>query len=477
MEIKAKNWIYVAPILIYSFINSFDGSVIILALPHIADYLKVSTNDVQWLVFGYRIAICSTALLFGKLGDSIGKTRIFKFGICAFAISAIFILLSKNLIFFIIFRTVQGLGASAASSTALAIISETFPKQKRGTALGFGSVFVALGYILGSVISGVLLSVFTWRSLYILIASIGSISAIIFYIFNKNTNDKNKDKNKIKFSYSLSAVFILLSISIFFSSLILGQKFTFTHPLILIGIAIGTILIVLFFVRERYIKNPIIQISIFKNFDFSFGLFCAVIVSLVKSSIELILTFYLQELLGLSSVNAGFILAIFPIVLLFVSPLSGFISDKIGCEKVMLLGLIFEVIGLLLLLILNLNRFGLEIIFCTIFLSLGNAIFKTPNSSIVLLSVDNKNLGLASSINSLSWNLGSVSSIAFSMTVLYAVMGNIVGYRVDGYMPGQDSAFIFSMRIVFVVLTIILLIIIVIMIFRIMYSKNNSKNN
>lgn len=471
-----KNWIYIAPILIYSFISSFDGSVIILALPHIANYLKVSTNDIEWIVFGYRIAICSTALLFGKLGDLIGKTRIFKFGIYSFTIAAIFILLSKNLIFLIIFRTVQGLGASAASSTGLAIISETFPKEKRGAALGFGSVFVALGYILGSALGGVLLSVFTWRSIYILIVFIGLISTIMFYILtNKNTNDKNKDKNTVKFSYSVSAVFMLLSISIFFSSLILGQKFTFTHPLILIGAAIGTILIILFFVREMHIKTPMIQLSIFKNFDFSFGLFCAFIVSLVKSSVELILTFYLQDFLGVSSVMAGFILAIFPIVLLFLSPLSGFISDKIGCQKVMLIGLTFEVCGLLLLLIIDLERFGLEIIFCTIFLAIGNAIFETPNSSIVLSSVDNKNLGLASSVNSLSWNLGSVSSIAFSMTLLYTVMGNIVGHKVDGYMPGQDYAFIFSMRVVFVVLTIILLIIVVIMIFRIIYNKNNVK--
>lgn len=411
-------------------------------------------------------------MLFGKLGDLIGKTKIFKFGICTFTIAAIFILLSKNLIFLVVFRTIQGLGASAASSTSLAIITETFSKEKRGTVLGFGSVFVALGYILGSVIGGVLLSVFTWRSIYILIASIASISAIMFYILNnKNANYKNKTK----FSYTTSAIFMLLSVSIFFSSLILGQKFSFAQPLVLVGIVIGIILIVIFFVREIHIKNPIIKLAIFKNFDLSFGLFCAFIVSLIKNSIELILTFYLQDFLGVSSVIAGFILATFPIVLLFLSPLSGFISDKIGCEKVMLIGLTFEVCGLLLLLILDLERFGVEIVFCTIFLAIGNAIFKTPNSSIVLSSVDSKNLGLASSVNSLSSNLGSVASIAFSMTVLYTVMGTIVGHRVDGYMPGQDNAFIFSMRVVFVVLTIILLIIIVIMIIRIIYNKNNVK--
>ena len=184
--------------------------------------------------------------------------------------------------------------------------------------------------------------------------------------------------------------------------------------------------------------------------------------------------FYLQDALKLSPLLSGVILMCVPIAMIIVAPISGALSVKMGSEGLTFIGLFIVCISQILLIFIGLNTKIYVLIGINLLTGIGVALFQSPNNSIVMSSVEPKYLGIAGSMNSLARNLGMVIGLSLSTTILYNAMSIKAGYKVTGYIVGEDNLFLYGMHIAFLVSFLLCFIAFLITGFR-LFKKRKSK--
>lgn len=452
MRIK-KEWAILLTVLPMTFMTTLDSSIVNVALPTMAKELNTSMAGIEWVVTSYLIVICATILLFGKLGDVLGKTRIFKFGIGVFTIGSLLCGFSNTLFMLILSRLVQAIGAGAAMATNQGIITETFPPNERGRALGMTGTAVALGTMVGPTLGGLIVSIAPWEYIFLINIPIGIlvyIGVIKILPFKKKASDFKIDVK--------GSILLMISITLLFTSINFGQSLGFTNMFIVMSFIISLILFAIFIRVEKISDNPMLDIKIFKNRLFSLSIFCGFTSFISIGAVNIILPFYYQEVLSLSPSAAGLMMTVSPIILAVVAPLSGYLSDKMGSEKISALGLSILSIGIISLVLFNVNTPLIVVGILVGLLSLGSGIFQSPNNSLIMSTVEKNELGIAGSINGLVRNLGTTNGIALSTSILYSRMSSKLGYKVSGYVDGRADVFVYAMRFVFIGIGVICLI-------------------
>ncbi|VYT84346.1 DHA2 family efflux MFS transporter permease subunit [Clostridium tertium] len=440
-----KEWAILLVILPMTFMTTLDSSIVNVALPTMAKELGTTMAGIEWVVTSYLITICALILLFGRFGDVIGKSRVFRFGIAAFTIGSLLCGFSNTLVMLIISRIIQAVGAAAAMATNQGIITETFPPSERGRALGMTGTAVALGTMVGPTLGGLIVSVAPWEFIFLINIPIG----IIVYIAVMKTLSFRKVKEKLPFDIKGTILF-MLAIVLLFCSINFGQSIGFTNPIIIGAFVLSIIFLFIFINVEGKIKAPMLDISIFKNKLFSLSIFCGFTSFISIGAINIILPFYLQDVLKLGPSIAGLMMTVSPIVLAVVAPVSGYLSDKLGSEKISALGLSIMTLGIFGLILFRESTPLLIVGILIGSVSLGSGIFQSPNNSLIMSTVDKSKLGIAGSINGLIRNLGMTTGIALSTSLLYSIMSGRMGYKVAGYIEGRADVFIYAMRFVFV---------------------------
>ena len=466
MKIK-KEWKILFAVMPLTFMTTLDSSIVNVALPTMAKELGTTMGGIEWIVTSYLITICATILLFGRLGDIYGKNKLFKFGVGLFTAGSLLCGVSGNLTLLVISRIIQGLGAAAAMATNQGIITEAFSPKERGRALGLIGTAVALGTMVGPTVGGFIVSITNWNYIFLINIPVGILVYIaVFKVLkiNKKTSDVSLDVK--------GSVLFTLSIIMIFASINLGQVKGYTNPIIILCAVIACILFTMFIKLEKSIESPLLDINIFKNKLFSLSIFCAFTSFVAIGSINIILPFYLQDVLRLSPSMAGIIMTVSPLVLAIVAPISGHLSDKLGAEKISFVGVATLSIGLFLLTILGENTaLGLVAILVGI-MALGSGMFQSPNNSLIMSSVEKTKLGVAGSVNALVRNLGIITGIALSTSLLYNRMSSKIGYPVASYVDGRGDVFIYAMRVVFIVVGVICLIGAILTLLRVINKKN-----
>ena len=449
MQNSKKNnmWLILIATCLFTFMSTLDGSIVNIAMPMISKNLNIDMSQAEWIVSVYMITICCLLIFWGKISDIIGKVKIFKIGTFIFVIGSLFCGISSSIELLLISRIIQAIGASMTMATNYGIITENFPPDMRGRSLGVLGSFVSLGSIAGPGIGGIILQKLTWHYIFLINIPVGIFAIILgYFVFPKS---KRKDiPLDIDF---LGFILFAISITSLFMGIFIGQVTTFTKPLVISLFILFIISIILFIYREKKAYNSLIDLNIFKSVPFSLGLLCALLIFSANLFMNTLMPFYLQDALKLSPLLSGFILMCVPIAMIVVAPISGALSDKIGSEGLTFIGLLIVCISQILLVFVGLNTPIYILIILTLVTGIGVALFQSPNNSIVMSSVEPKYLGIAGSMNSLARNLGMVIGLSLSTTILYNAMSSKAGYRVTGYIAGQDNLFLYGMHIAFIV--------------------------
>ncbi|QXE18576.1 MFS transporter [Clostridium sp. 001] len=452
MEYKNKYGILLV-VISMTFMSCLVSNIVNVALPVMSKKLSVPMVSIEWVVASYIISICSTILIFGRLGDIIGKMKVFKFGMVVFTIASFMCGISTSFTELIIFRIIQGIGASAYMANNQGIITQVFPRNERGKALGILASSVALGTLIGSPAGGFITYYLSWNYIFFVNVPIGVIAFITALKVLPHSKTQNKEINSeldVK-----GSTFIFLSMVLLFGSLIQGQKVGYKNPVIITIFIVSILFIAVFIVLENKIEKPLIQMKIFKNNVFSLSLFCASISFICLSASTIIIPFYLQDAMKLNSNITGLIMMVQPLVMAVISPLSGNLSDKIGSKLLSFLGLLLMSISFIFLSFLNQYSSITKIIIYIVVLALGQSLFQPSNNSLIMSTVPKNKLGIAGSVNSLVRNLGQIIGIILSTSLLYSFMSIKIGYRVTDYVIGRDDIFVYGMRYVYIVLTIV----------------------
>ncbi|MFD0767508.1 MFS transporter [Bacillus sp. CGMCC 1.60114] len=443
--VQQKRWTILVILNLFVFMATLDSSIVNIALPDISKYFQLSIAKTEWVVSSYLIAICTLILFFGKLGDMFGKIKIFKIGTVIFVIGSLLCGFSISLSWLVLFRIVQALGASMTMANSQGIVTDIFPANERGKALGLVGTFVSLGAIAGPSLGGLLVSTFGWNYIFWVNVPIGLI-AIIFgwVIFPDDLNFSH-----VKLDIAGSLLFSIFIVS-FFSGLLLGQQIGYTDIRIIATFAVGLISFIIFLRVESQISEPMLHLSLFKNSLFSLSILVGFLVFVANFCFNIIAPFYTQNILGLSPLSAGFLLMLFPITMSVVAPISGALSDRIGQELLTFIGLFVMVLA----------QFGLATLHdgssitlvgvLVAMLGLGSGLFQSPNNSLVMSTAPRSMLGVVGSVNSLVRNIGMVVGISVATTTLFSVMSAKAGYRVTGLIPNRPDIFLAGMHIVFI---------------------------
>ena len=253
-------WFSLAAIGLFTFMSTLDGSIVNIALPTISEDIGVPMNQSEWVVSVYLMAICVFLLFFGKIGDSIGKIKVFKIGTIVFVIGSFLCGIPGSLNLLLISRVVQAIGASMTMATGTGIITEIFPANERGRALGLIGSFVSLGAIAGPGVGGIILSHFDWSYIFWINVPVGIITLMFGWYFLPKQEYKSHESIDFM-GFILFALFILL----FFGGIFLGQEKGFTQPLILGMIGISLVTLWGFYRYELKQEKPLVQLKLFSN--------------------------------------------------------------------------------------------------------------------------------------------------------------------------------------------------------------------
>lgn len=461
-------WSILFTVLIMTFMVTLDGSIVNVALPVMSGELNASMGDIEWVASIYLVVTCATILIFGRLGDMIGKVRIFQIGVILFTIGSLLCSISGTLPLLIGARVVQGLGSAAALANNQGIITESFPPDERGKALGFVSTFVALGSMTGPTLGGMILTVLPWTYIFLINIPVGVLSFLIGLRTLPNKKPAKPGRLDAK-----GSVLLLLSILLLFGSFTLLQNGV-SLPII-IGIIAGAVFLALFIMIEKRMDDPLVPIGIFKNKMFSLNLFTMLTAFIAIGANNIIMPFYLQDARQFSPGMAGLLMTVIPLITAVMGPISGTMSDHIGSELPTMIGLIFTTVGLALMTMLGIDTTIAVIILFLAVIAVGSALFQSPNNSLVMGSVSRDELGLVGSLAGLVRNMGMSVGITAGTSLLYSRMSDMAGYRVTNYIPGQPDVFLYGLRSVYIMLAVVVFVGALLTIIRFVYARKQER--
>lgn len=451
--LNKNRWLVLVAIGLFTFMSTLDGSIVNIALPVMSKDMRIPMNQTEWIVSIYLMTVCACLPLFGKIGDSIGKIKIFRIGTLTFVIGSLLCGVTHTFELLLFSRIIQAIGASMTMSTNTGIITEVFPISERGRALGMIGAFVSLGSIMGPGLGGVILAKFTWEYIFLINVPVGLLTIILGQ--KVLPKDSTKSGNPIDF---LGFLLFATTILTLFGGIFIGQELGYVHTLPIILIIIALMSMILFYRVEINRDNPLIQFSLFKNKVFTLSLLTASMIFVTNFFTNVVIPFYLQNTRGYSASFSGLLMMVIPFTMIVGSPVSGYITDKVGAKLLTFVGLILITISQVLYLVLGQQTSLIFFVFASIFVGLGNALFQAPNNTLVMSNVEKKDLGVAGSLNSLARNLGMVIGISLSTTVLYAAMSHNYGQTVTTYISGRPDVFIYGMHAVYMTSFVICLI-------------------
>lgn len=400
-----------------SFITTFTGSALNLSVPDMGHYFQVSASFVGWLVTAYMLTVAALSVPFGRIADLTCRKRILVIGLFIFSLSSAVSTFGFSMWMLIGLRALQGLGGAMIFSTNTAVLISAFPGKDRGRVLGYSIASTYVGLSAGPVIGGFLNHNLGWRSIFALTAVVGF--AVLILAAAKLPRDVCEHKGE-----SWDILGNLLFIGMIVLTMYGLSDFRLEWLPILL-VALGLLLGVLFVRHELKVKDPVIQVRIFRsNIGYSFSNLAALLNYGATFAIGYLMSIYLQVVMGYSSQTAGFILITQPVLMAFLSPYAGRLSDRISPFKLASFGMAFCAAGVLIFAFVGIDTSLWVIIAALVITGIGFAFFSTPNTNAVMACVEPKDYGVASSILATMRSVGHTSSMVVVTVIVSRYMGN-----------------------------------------------------
>ena len=414
-------WVALGNTTLGTLIASLDLNIIFIALPTIASELGASLFTMVWIIIGYSLVTASVLMNFGRLGDIFGRVKLYTLGFIIFTFGSGLCSVSQSGEQLVVFRIVQALGAAFIFSNSIAILTDSFPSNERGKALGINQIAIVLGSILGLVLGGFLTSYLGWRSIFWINIPIGIIGVSLSSKYLKELGSIKKEKidwlGNISFAGGLFLV--LAGITLWSFGIISNILIMF---LFIFG---GLSLIVIFVYIEKFIsmEYPMFHFSLFKIKSFLGGNIAILLNSIARGDFIFLISLYLQgAFMNLSPVETGIYLTPVSVALAVFGPLSGWLSDKYDSRFFSTLGLFITGIGFLSLTQLQIKASFGELLLPFILLGAGMGIFASPNRASIMNSVPSNRRGISASTGTTLFYVGRSMSVGISFLIMTSIL-------------------------------------------------------
>lgn len=401
-----------------TFMATLDSGIVNTALPTIAQGFSASIPEVQWIVAAYFLVISCLLPLFGRLGDTLGRRRVYQAGFAVFTVASLLCAGAPSLLALIMARVLQGLGAAMLMANGPAIIMAAFPGPTRGRALGFIGMVVALGSLAGPGLGGVLIQGFGWESAFYVNLPIGLCGVWVTRRFLPRA------ERHAGLSLDLpGAVIFAVSMTGLLLGVIHGHDWGWTSPPVLCALAVAALGFTAFGRWESRTAQPMIDLTLFRIWPFLSGNMVAFLAFMSMFTNAILLPFYLQEQMRFEPAMTGLVLSTLPMTMAVVAPVSGLLSERVNFATLTSLGLAVMCLGLLNQSLLGPDTPLWRILCGQVVLGLGVGVFMSPNNNSVLSSAPQDKVGVVGGVLALVRNVGMVSGIAVAITVFEGFKG------------------------------------------------------
>jgi EmrB/QacA subfamily drug resistance transporter len=409
------------------FLGTVDGSIVNVALPTLARELRAPFHLVQWTVLSFLMGVASLMLTMGRLGDMIGKKRVFMTGLVVFVTASALCGLAPGIYWLIAFRFLQSVGAAMTMSLGVAIVSETWPPSERATALGIAAGMISLGAAAGPTMGGLILHLLNWRWIFFVNLPVGLVSLSLSSAFVPALRPARRPES-FDFTGALLAGLTMLGF-------VLAMTFTqtrglFSTPVLVSGAA--SFLGVIVFIRwERHVPHPMLDLSLFRSAAFRLNLFTGFTTFVSIAGIILMYPFYLEVVRGLSEQQVGIIMGVTPVMLAVCGPISGVCADRFGTRPVSLVGLVAILVGYLTLCRLTVSSTPVAFVLLQTPMALGMATFQSPNNASIMDAVPRQRLGVANGMLGMTRTMGQLTGVSLLGTFFFCRLQARAGHAVD----------------------------------------------
>src|SRR5512133_2768201 len=312
----SRKWWVMASVAMGVFLATIDGSIVNIALPNLVNDLKEPLAVVQWVVLAYLLTLTTLMLSVGRLADMIGRKRLYLAGMFIFTAGSLLCGISPNVYWLIGFRVFQAIGAAMTQALGTAIVTDAFPAEERGKAMGIIGGIVSIGIIAGPTLGGLILGALSWHWLFFVNLPVGIIG---FIISSKFIPSDHAGSNQ-HFDFSGAAA-MFLSLMSFLLALTFGESSTFASPLVLVLLVLSAIGLFVFIKIEQHSQEPMIDLSLFKSKIMTTNLITGFLTFIGTAGTVLLIPFYLQNMRGFTPEKAGLMMSIIPLTSGIVSPL------------------------------------------------------------------------------------------------------------------------------------------------------------
>lgn len=428
-------------VLTASFMAIMDFNVVSIALPTITTLFNVPVGLSQWILTSYQVTMTVTALIFGKLADYVGKSRLFITGFLIFTVSSLACGFSTSLTEMVLFRVLQAVGASMVLSINLAILMQIFPENEKGKVMGYFTAIIGLGMLIGPTIGGFIVDAFGWPYIFFVNIPIGIALLIPSVKYLKIEEHLTKEKEK---DY-LGALLFVVAVSTFF--MILND--IASKPVNLFNLTIYSAVcasaLVWFVKRELAAKKPILEIAMFKIENFTLPTVSLVLYFTATFILVFVQPFYFEGVMGFNPSTVGILAAIMPLAMMISSPISGRIYDNLKIQSHPRMVKNYPVIGITVMGIAylacgyafwNVNLMLVVIMF--IIAGVCRSIFQGPNNIDIMNSLPSEKSNIASGMVNTTTNFGLAFGTAMGAVLLSSFV-SFTGYSGNVLYAGAST--------------------------------------
>ncbi|ABB57384.1 MFS transporter [Synechococcus elongatus] len=443
-------WWALAAVECGNFVVYMDGFIVTLALPAMARHFDVGLPILKWVVVAYLLAVTVTLLPAGRLADIWGRKRIVVIGMSVIFISAWLCMLAPTVKILIACRVIQGIGGGLVLANVMAEITAVFPKQDQRKAMAVNASVLALSQVTGLVLGGLFIVQFGWRSLFLIILLV-SLLGLILSIGILKLRSRTQGRASLDWIGALLAIGATSAPFIFVEEL----SKNLLNPSSLLLLAVGVVALLLFVFVEQRVRQPLLNLSLFRSRAFTCGSASAAFYFVSAVSCYFFLPLYAQLVLGLSPVMAGVLLIPLSVAITVTSLTIGRLGNRFSARTLSTIGLLCVSVALLGLSSLGANASSTAIIAPLILQGMGGGLFNPPNNTATLNQVPPENLSVANGFLSTSRNFGQAIGAAIAATLLAqglsaagagdALAGaagvRLSGFQLEAFLSAQRSAF------------------------------------
>jgi EmrB/QacA subfamily drug resistance transporter len=463
---QRSKWLVLATVCFGLFMINLDGNVVNLAMPTIIRDFGARLSQLEWISNAYMLTFAVFLITLGRLGDQIGRKRLFLAGMVFFTLGSALCGSARNVSQLIAFRVVQGIGGSAMMPATLSLITASFEKEERGRAMGFWGAVSGLAFIMGPIVGGYLTqsglgtainSFFGLSQLWRYVFYINVPFGVLAFIFGLCVLPESRDEGA-KHRLDVAGV-VLSSVAVFLLTFafVEGPRYGWwksVRPFAVGGLTVqpfglsivplllaGAVLLGAAFLlhEKRRRTEPLMDLSLFSNRNYSVGMLTGVILNFALMGAMFLVPLYCQSVLGIDPVHTGTLMLPFALALLVTSPLAGILSDRLGGKYVLVVGLAVLAVSNFLIGRFRVDTRPLDLLLPFVVMGVGMGLSMTPLTNLTLYGVAPAKAGGASGVLSTMRQIGAVMGVAVFSVFLQTGMASSIGVHARE-VPGLPPA-------------------------------------